>query len=487
MIFAALFKLAAQNSIANLEFVENKGQWDSRVRFKGELPNGAIFLQKNGFTVVLHKGEDLALMGDNHRSRTPSNQSLPKNKSSNLPAPTQVPAPPQVMHSHAYQVTFKGANSDPDILPDKPLPNYNNYFIGKDPSRWKGDCRIYQGITYQNIYPHIDLRYYTASGRLKYDIVVHPGGDISQIAMIYEGVNSLSVKGNELLIHTSVGDVKELAPYSYQPDEKGGRRQLDCKYVITNGNTVQLKIKNYSPDAELIIDPTLVFSTFTGSKSSNWGFTATPGPDGSFYAGGIVFGSEFPVSTGAFQQEFKGGIFDVGIMKFNSKGTNRVYATYLGGSDDETPHSMYCDAQGRLVVIGRTYSTDFPFLVRKGIGGKADLFVLKLTAGGDALIGSMLIGGNKDDCVNVEDQFRNNHEQAESLIRNYGDDSRSEVIMDGANNIYVAASSQSATDFPGNSRLFSTGIWRRRTGWHPGEDQSRVQRYYFCQFPGRQR
>ena len=110
----------------------------------------------------------------------------------------------------------------------------------------------------------------------------------------------------------------------------------------------------------MIIDPTLVFSTFTGSIASNWGFTATPGPDGTFFAGGIVFADGFPVSPGAYQANFQGGSFDVGIMKFSSNGRNRIYATYIGGDANECPHSMYSDPQGNLVVMGRTYSENFP-------------------------------------------------------------------------------------------------------------------------------
>ena len=73
--------------------------------------------------------------------------------------------------------------------------------------------------------------------------------------------------------------------------------------------------------------------SFTGSKISNWGFTATPGPDGSFFAGGIVFGTAFPYNTGALEPSYGGGQFDVGIIKLSPNGSTKVYATYLGGSD----------------------------------------------------------------------------------------------------------------------------------------------------------
>ncbi len=261
--------------------------------------------------------------------------------------------------------------------------------------------------------------------------------------MRYDGVNRLSKKKDQLIASTSVGDVTQLEPYSYTFDPQRGRTDIRCRYIIRDSNTVSFDVQDHDPGATLIIDPTLVFSTFTGSKASNWGFTATPGPDGSFFAGGIVFGAAFPYNTGQLEPQYGGDPFDVGIIKFTPNGANKVYATYLGGSNSETPHSMIADAQGNLIVLGRTYSPNFPFKTTAGSGGGADIFVAKINAAGTALIGCLRVGGALDDGVNVEDQLRNRNEKANSLIRNYGDDSRSEVILDGNNNILVAASTQS--------------------------------------------
>ena len=449
VLSAITFHSRAQDGASNVEFVENKGQWDKRVQFKGDMSTGAFFLTKSGFTVLMHNPDDLARLTETHHGtlNTGGGATAAGKKGVDAVAkPGGVPsaaADGVVLHSHAYNVSFIGCNEDVQIVPDKRLPSYNNYFIGRDSSKWAGNCRIYQGVTYKNIYPNVDLRYYSDNGGLKYDIIVHPGGNVAQIAMKYEGADKLTIRKNQLLVNTSVGQAKELAPYTYQFDENG-RTEVSCKYSIRDGNTVRFKVENYSPGATLIIDPTLVFCSFTGSKASNWGFTATPAPDGSFFAGGIVFGSGYPTNPGVVAPAYRGGEFDVGIIKFSSSGSNRVYATYLGGSDNETPHSMVCDAQGNLVVLGRTYSTDFPYKTTAGNGGGADMFVAKFNAAGTSLIGCMRIGGSGDDCVNMGDQLRSLSERTDSLVRNYGDDSRSEVILDGSNNICVAASTQSS-------------------------------------------
>src|SRR5205085_8519833 len=108
--------------------------------------------------------------------------------------------------------------------------------------------------------------------------------------------DGLEVKNEQLLIKTSVGDVRKLAPYAFQVID-GQKRAVACQFKVI-ANTVQFVVGNYSKNATLVIDPTLIFSTFTGSTADNWGYTATYGPDGSFYAGGIVFATGFPVSTG---------------------------------------------------------------------------------------------------------------------------------------------------------------------------------------------
>ncbi len=429
----------AQQGSSNIEFVENKGQWDPRVKFMGEISIGNLFLEKGGFTTLLYHPDDLARLEGHHgvgaTARAKGQPAFGGASAANAG---------DSLRSHAYRVRFLGASDQVVITPEKALPGYNNYFIGHDSTKWGTNCKVYQGVTYHDIYPGIDIRYYTNSGQLKYDLIIHPGADVSRIRMRYEGLNRLSKKKEQLIASTSVGDVKQLEPYSYTFDPRRGRADVRCRYIIRDGNTVSFDVEDHDPDATLIIDPTLVFSTFTGSKASNWGFTATPGPDGSFFAGGIVFASAFPFNTGQLQPVFGGLPFDVGIMKFTSNGANKVWATYLGGNNSETPHSMICDAQGNLVVLGRTYSQDFPFKTTAGSGGGADIFVAKINAAGNRLIGCLRVGGSGNDGVNISDQLRNGGEKANSLIRNYGDDSRSEVILDGSNNILVAACTQSS-------------------------------------------
>ncbi|MBC7904505.1 MAG: PKD domain-containing protein [Gemmatimonadaceae bacterium] len=459
LIFLAPFLItlqaAAQNN-SNFDFVENKGQWDSRVKFTGDIGAGGFFLQQKGFTVDLKSRADLEKILHRHHPGS--------NAKSVSTAAAKTPAAPLggpdglrlkndsfLIRSHAYQVEFVGASESAQIQPEKIQEFYHNYFIGNDPSKWKSDVKVYRAVVYRNIYPGIDIRYYADNGTLKYDFIVNPGANASLITMKYTGADKLSIRNNQLIISTSVGEVKELAPYSYQFDGPKGKKEIGAKYEIINGNTVKFKLKAYSGNLPLIIDPTLIFSSFTGG-SDNYGFTATPGPDGALFSGSTCFLPGFPTTPGAYDQSFGGGSgnrgTDMGIMKFSRNGTARLYATYLGGGENDSPHSLICDPQGNLVIMGRTYSSNFPgTLVGPGGGqGSSDLVVAKLSANGNSLIGALRIGGNANDGINIKDQLNSGIGRS-STIRFYGDDARGEVNLDPAGNIYIASQTQS-NNFP---------------------------------------
>ena len=59
--YITLFLLILSTTVKaqNIEFIENKGQWDDHVKFRSEVPAGSFFIRKGGFTVLQHNKEDL--------------------------------------------------------------------------------------------------------------------------------------------------------------------------------------------------------------------------------------------------------------------------------------------------------------------------------------------------------------------------------------------------------------------------------------------
>lgn len=435
LAFFILFFTSVQ---AQMEFVENKGQWHEKVNYKGDFKTGSFFLEDAGFTVLLYDTSDVRRLSEifHGHGKQPANLNGPF-----------------VFNSHAYKVKLLGAADRAQHFGEKEFPTYNNYYLGNEPAKWQAGCKIFGAITYKDVYPNIDLRYYSSGGRLKYDFIVHPGGNPGLIALQYEGAQ-LSIADKELLVKTPLGTVRELYPYSYQSGVEG-RRDIDCRYTVKN-NVVTFKLRGYDPSSVLVIDPTVIFASFTGSSSDNWGYTATPGPGGTFYSGGIMFGDGaggFPVSPGAYQVNYGGGSsefnfvgYDIVIFKFSANGSNRLYATYLGGTANEQPHSMIVDPSGNLIVAGRSTSSNYPSTVSAGPLGKYDIVVTKFNPDGTSLIGSARIGGSEDDGVNVRPKY-SGPQGADLTRRNYGDDARSEVILDGSNNILLVSSTQSNNFF----------------------------------------
>ncbi len=431
-------------------FLENKGQWHSEALFKFENGPNLMFVDKSGYTVQMYHPGDYENRRNQQHTHSLSNGSITGTNELN-----------DSLRYHVYKVKFKGADFSKPAIKEHPLTGYENFFIGNNPARWASECRTYQTVTFKNIYNKIDLVYYYNGQQLKYDIIVHPGGNSNDIKLEYHGADNLELIDNNLIVQTSTGNVTELKPFTYQQNNQQ-KIQVASQYQL-NRNTVSFEIGAYDHSRPLIIDPSLIFSSFTGTTSVVWGYTATYAADGSMYAAGITAPTGFPVSTGAFQQSGNGGSnnqpSDIGIIKLSPDGSTRIYATYLGGTGLEQPHSLLADADGNLIINGRTNSVNFPFTNQFGTFGGYDLFFTKLNAGGTAITGSIRIGGSADDGVNIT---ADNASGTQSLFRNYGDDSRSEMIFGNNNEILFAGCTRSSNFFTKNG--FQTGPWALQEG-----------------------
>lgn len=432
LLFNALLfpLLAVAHSARNsgVEYLRNLGQWEGNFLYACNTPNGDIYLETNGFTYVVGAPDNRKKINDVVHGKTSG---------------------PATLYFHAYKVKFENAQV-PLVTSRKELATYNNYYLGNNPDRWKTGIHPALEVNYDELYEGIDLHVGSAGNNMKYEFVVAAGANPYIIKLNYDGAERLSVKNGDLVIGTSLGDAIEQKPFVYQL-VNGQRKQVPCNYKV-KGRTVSYEFpEGYNTTLPLVIDPMVVFATFTGSTADNFGFTATYDNDGNFYGGGLVAGGTgvtFPVSSGAFQSTFQGGGAggtgygcDMGIIKFSPDGVNRLYGTYIGGINNETPHSMYVDASNNLVIAGRTYSNNFP--VTNGAydmsyNGGGDITVTKLNADGTALLASTYIGGPGDDGVNGSAIPTS----LPGLKYNFGDDARSEVILDDAGNVYVAASTQ---------------------------------------------
>lgn len=364
-------------------------------------------------------------------------------------------APGQIINGHSVEVNFVGANQSAGPSATGQSSEYYNYFIGTDPARWASKAYAFQEIFYDNLYDKIGLKIYSVDKNVKYDFVVEPNADPSQIVLEYVGATSTALHNGNLTVSTSVGDIIEQKPVAYQWID-GRRVSVQCEYVL-EGDRLSFRFpRGYDNCYELIIDPLLIFATYSGSTADNWGSTATPGEKGNLYSAGVTthvnVGGNFPATTGAFQTTY-GGLYDIGLLKYDSLGKQLLYAAYLGGGGSESPHSLVMNSNEELIMLGTTSSNDFPTsanaMDRTFNGGEqvvhvieypngSDIFVTRIAKDGSKLLGSTYIGGSLNDGLNPT---------FGALTKNYGDELRGDIITDSDNNIYIS-SVTSSPDFP---------------------------------------
>ena len=449
-----------------VKFIENKGQWPAQVLYKKSLGNGNVFFEKNK---VLFSFMDLG--GLDHPSHSHHDPWEPSSKE------TPVHTPGEGIKGHAYYVDFLNSIQPECVEGHGMEPAKINYLLGDEPNKWVSNAGTFRSVLYGNLYRDIDFYFTQNSDHLKYDIIIRPGGDPDDIVLAYEGTDGISLEKGNLMVSTSIGYTTELRPYAYQIIE-GQVIGVPCTYRL-DGNKVSFYFPyGYNDCYELVIDPILIFSTYSGSTYDNWGNTASYDAQGNLYSGGMVSttlrgGTSYPITPGAYQENFGGSVWDIGLLKFDSTGSELLYATYLGGNRNETPQSIVVDSDGSLLILGATSSTNFP--VTNGStyrGGTdveplgairfvgADMFVSKLSPGGSALTASTYLAGSGNDAINfisgdLDAPDAANDEKRESpLARNYGDQLRGDVLLDDQGNVYVASNTLSP-DFLDNENILN--------------------------------
>ncbi|MGX5856981.1 DUF7948 domain-containing protein [Dyadobacter jiangsuensis] len=439
--FLIIVRTADHSRAASAYFIENKGQWDSDVRFRAAIPGGFLFLKSHSLLYVLYDGAKVSAMHAPGHAQAPG---------------AREDVSVSGIRAHGVEVTFLNASPALRHQPLKVSKGRFNYFLGSDAGTWASGVNGFEELIYENIYPDIDLRIYLNQAKLKYEFMVKPGADPSRISFQYKGAEKVSLnESGQIVIKTSVGDIREAQPYSFQSASNARAMEVPSAFRISDDNIAHFELPSgYDKSLPLTIDPELIFSTYSGSVADNWGHTATYDDEGNLYSGGTVFGANFPATTGAFQVKF-GGLVDVSILKFNPDGSDLLYATFLGGNDGDVPTSLIVNSRKELLILGTTSSKNFPTKDNafqrvfgggtgvepiSGIGmtNGSDLFVSKLNAAGNQLTGSTFVGGSGNDGVSVTNDV---------TIRNYGDSFRGEIGLDKNDQVYVVSSTNSA-NFP---------------------------------------
>lgn len=440
MGFVFVPSVSAHNESSRIGFIENKNQFHPNVNFQAHFSHYTVFLEDNRFTFLFEHPEDLAARHD----------------------VMQLPLEERMqffVRAHAYRVNFINSN---EVTPVSDLPfSFNlNYFLGNDPNKWASGVRSYKKVRYNDLYDGIDLLAVVDNGNLKYDFIVKQGASADQIMLDFEGLDNMGInEEGDLVLTTSVGEMKELKPFAYQM-ENGRLVPVTCNYVLSGTEVTFDFPEGYNETIDLIIDPVVVASTLSGTPggSSNYGHGATYDLAGNIYSHAIAFGTQYPTTPGVVQPTSGGGNVDIAISKYNPTGTDLIYATYLGGGGGDYPHSTVTNQFEELFVYGTTTSDNYPTTATSfdqsynGVGGGGpfggaaqDIIISKISADGTVMMGSTYVGGSGVDGLNSGNSL------------NYGDSYRGEIVVDMLGFPHVISQSTS-DDFPVTAGAYQTTL-----------------------------
>ena len=397
-----------------LGFAPNLGQTDPRVQYEALGDGYGIFLTGQGAVLSLASPTPTTTQG-------PTTPTSPDGTSTGGTL------------TEALTIGLINANSMAQSQPlavDR-LPGTANFFLGDDPTKWVSNAPTYSEVHYQDVYRGIDETFQGQQGSLEYTFLVHPGADPNQILLSFQGSLGASLDANgNLVLQMMGGTVTQSAPDVYQ-ETASGKQEVGGHYVLLGPNQVGFQVNAYDTTRELIIDPTLGFSTYVGgtNNSSNGRGIAVDGTG--VYVVGDSGSTDFPLQSP--EQNKNNGGSDVVVFKLNPAGTSLIYSTYLGGGKDDTGRAIAIDGAGNAYVTGNTQSTDFPTtsgVVQTKNNGTTNVFVTKLNSTGSGLLYSTYYGGAKNDTGRG-------------------------IAIDGAGDAFVTGSTTS-TDFPTTSGVAQT-------------------------------
>jgi hypothetical protein len=362
-------------------FTENRGQWGEKTLFRAEA-GGATFYFCRDEVAYLFTRSTNEIDQDALDSRE------------NIPGfPDEMKRPVYKKEAMLIKAQFVGANLDAHIIGENQLSYNCNYFYGNEPSKWATNVPNYSSITYKDIYTGIDLRYHGDGKGMKYDFIVNPGADLSQIRIHYEGVDNLSISNaGDLEAQTQFGLVYENIPLVYQ-EISGRKQEVNGRYQINTIGEFGFTVSEYDYSHTLIIDPQLVFSTYLGGSEQDDGYGIDVDNLGFAYITGISYSQDFPTQ----HQIGSLGGGDAFITKLSLLGDSLIYSTYLGGNQRDEGAGIVVDNEGCAYITGRTYSNNFPTKnPYQTFQGYADVIVAKISPEGDSLIYSTCLGSSNE-------------------------------------------------------------------------------------------
>lgn len=369
-------------------YVQNKGQ----IIDQSNKPNLAVkyLFNGNGLNVQLKAN------GFSYDTYTEETVSLsPLEKKYGISKTSKASNQDIIYHFHRIDILFIGANTNLIIETDKANSSYTNYYTTGTSETGATHIKAYQQVKYKNLYNGIDLEFVLdENNKPKYNFVMRPGADASQIKWQYVGANSSKIENNKIILGTAQGNLEEKIPLSYLMES---RAKVKVSYQDERDNTFSFNMGKYDNTQTLIIDP-IPWATYYGGNGYEESLSVSSDSIGDIYISGLTFSNANIATIGSFQSTYVGNV-DAYIAKFSNGSGQLLWATYFGGANRDEGNAISAKSTGSVYVLGYTESSSNIATLgshQTVFGGLSDAMILKFSSTG-LRIWSTYYGGNNSE------------------------------------------------------------------------------------------
>ncbi len=394
-------------------FEPNVGQANPRVKFLSRERDGVLFIASDEAVLAVSSPAVLPMRAAREARPVPQKQS-----------------------GGVLTMRLIGANPDATVGGRGKASARINYFIGKDPSRWHTNIPTVNEVVTHEAWPGIDVSYsrdWSAGPEaVECTFTVRAGADPSAVRLAFEAPGDvvLTPDGD---IQTAIG-IRKIRFTQPRVLEEGvdGRHEVSAKFVAVASAAgsrqleVRFEVARRDPNSRLVIDPSLIYSTYLGGSGQSNASNITIGTgdrvnaialdkDGNEYLTGGTTSSDFPATNDAFLTSCINGApcYPAFVTKIDGKTGAIIYSTLLGGGrgggedlGGDQGLGIALDQSGNAYIAGATFSSSFPTtpgaLVPSCNFCQPVPFVTKLSAdGGSLLYSTLLEKSNTQDYANA--------------------------------------------------------------------------------------